>query len=450
MRRAWPVVVALALAAIAGPAQAQTSGQIIAVGVPGGHVLSDTNIPIRVTGQMVVTFQGDAAAGCAAYGLCPYAGTIVASPSNGELTVATIRQGKRTRRAVGLFLGTGEAGVSTSAHVQRSTPGGESGMCADANVFPFFGSPGAVTIHGRAVTIRALAKGGSLLRTRCAGPLDGDLAGVSPAATVSLGRALHGRETIDLSGTRTFAVHGFAGTVSSTLVFKLGKPATQQPSSVSFPPGIKTQRTRIVTERLRGTRLTGGLSAAVSGTADPVVCGLLDTCGLTGSLALSESRRGVTAEVNAMGPASRPYRDFLTALGLARGGRSSGISVLMTVALFGRVQEQISQPGVTCTDTAAAGVVSAEIGIFGRSRGGAAIGPWRTRCPGPLFNLNNSLSGVVASLPAGALEHRQVTVRLRGTGSFSDDGYVVSVHGEESVDLRRGRVTSLLTTFPTS
>lgn len=141
MRRLWPVVVALALAAIAGPAQAQTSEQIISVGVPGGHVVSDTSIPIRLTGQMVVTFQGDAAAGCAAYGLCSYAGTIVARPTNGELAIATIRQGNRTRHAVELFLGTAQGGLATSARVQRSAPGGQGGTCADADTFPFLEAP---------------------------------------------------------------------------------------------------------------------------------------------------------------------------------------------------------------------------------------------------------------------------------------------------------------------
>jgi hypothetical protein len=42
--------------------------------------------------------------------------------------------------------------------------------------------------------------------------------------TRTLGATLHGETTISLAGTRSFASHGFAGTVSSTVGIHLGKP----------------------------------------------------------------------------------------------------------------------------------------------------------------------------------------------------------------------------------
>jgi hypothetical protein len=202
-----------------------------------------------------------------------------------------------------LLLITPESGPVTSARVQRSGPGGQGRTCADGQGFPLFGNTGSAVARGGALTIRVLAPGGTLLQTRCAGPLDGDLASVSPAVTVPLATALRGRMSLDLSGTRAFAVHGFAGTITSTLVLNLGMPSRQSSSSSSsFPPGVKPQRLRIVTERLSLVRVQGGLSAAVSGTADPIVCRLLDTCGLSGTLTLAPAAPDFNAEVIAQGP----------------------------------------------------------------------------------------------------------------------------------------------------
>ena len=313
-------------------------------------------------------------------------------------------------------------------------------------VHPFLTSALAV-VHGGSVAVRLLARGGSMLQTRCAGPLDGDLASVSPAVTISLGRLMHGRTSLNFSGTRAFAVHGFAGTISSTLVVALGRPSVQPASSgADFPPGISTQRTRIVTERLDPVRVAGGLSAAVRGASDPVECALLDTCGLSGTLTLIPQAREVTGNVLAMGPADRPYRDFLTAMGLARGGRSRGITVAVYVNVNGDVRAAISQAGASCVDTGATGGISAVVEPSGPSPG-AGFGPsWRTRCPGPL--LADKTTGVAASLPAGALTHRRFTIRLRSNGSLTDDGYFITPQGAISVLVRRGRVRSQVTTFP--
>jgi hypothetical protein len=368
-------------------------------------------------------------------------------PIGGTLTIATVRQRKRIGHLVTLFLGAGNTGYTTSARVQRAAPPGQSGTCADAQTSQF-GSNIESVATGDSITIRLLKTGGSLLQTRCAGPLDGDLAAVSPAVTVSLARALHGGTTLRLPATQTFSVHGFAGTISSTLVLKLGRPSRQPvTSNPNFPRGLKTQRTRIVTERLRVARVQGELSAAVRGTSDPDVCALLDTCGLSGTLTLGVATGSVTGQVVAMGPAGRPYRDFLTAMGLARNGRARGITVGVFLILAGRIQAEMSQAGATCTDTGGFGVVSAAVGISrpGAS-GGAFAGGWRSRCPGPLFGV--ALPGVAASVAPGAVGHRQFAIDVRGQGAAGDDGYVISPGGGVTAVMRRGSLTSQFETFP--
>jgi len=297
-------VVALAALASSPPVSAQNGGSsvvLFAFGVPAGaKLVSETNVPIRVAGQLTVAFHGDVATGCAAAGLCGYSGTIVFRPRSGDLAVETYRRHDRIGRQVFLSLRPGVGGyggATTVAEVQRAVTGQPAGLCADAQGQPFEGglSVGAsaapdggalATVRGAMLTIAVLQPGGTLMSTRCAGPLDGDLVGASPKATISLRAAVLGRTVVSLQDSNPFASHGFAGTVSSSLVLTLGKPS--RPSSgVTFPPGVKTERMRIVTERLSVARLSGQLSGTVQGATDPIVCRLLDSCGVSGTLGLS-------------------------------------------------------------------------------------------------------------------------------------------------------------------
>lgn len=450
LKRVWPVLLVLALAAVAGPAQAQSGLGLLLYGFTGGKVLSQTSLPAHASGELVVSFHGDATTGCATYGLCAYSGTILVRPSGGELAVVTFRRGGRIVHAAFLGLGPGATGYTTSARVQRSAAGSPVGTCADAESGFFSPVPIGQSRRG-SFTIRALAPGGSLLQTRCAGPLDGDLAGASPAVTLSLARALRGRTTLDLAGTRTFAAHGFAGTITSTLVVKLGQPSTASSSSgPSFPPGIKTERIRTVTEQLSLVRMNGGLTLAVRGSDDPIVCRLLDTCGLGGNLSLPPGTRDLSAQVLAQGPASRPYSDFLTALGVGRTGHAHGISVAVVVNWIGEVRAAVTQAGTSCTDVAQTGGGSVAIGsLSGVSGGyGAFAGSWRTRCPGP--DLQPASGGLKGSLAAGALGHHRFTVVVRPRGSFTDDGYLITPSGRISIVVRRGRITSQVFQQPVS
>ncbi len=446
MKRAWPLAVVLALTALAGPAQGQrleSTGVLFAFG--SGKVVAEASIPVQARGDLVVSYHGDTAAGCAAYGLCAYSGSIVVRPRTGEVDVVTIRQQRRLRHIVLFSLGAGAGpGYNPSARVQRSLPGEPATTCADAPGSVLGGLANAVT-HGRSVTIRLLEPGGSFLQTRCAGPLDGDLAAASPAVTIPIARLLRGRMSLALGGMRTFSVHGFSGTVSSTLTMKLDKPRSES-SSATPSPGGKPHRVRVVTEHLSLARISGELGAAVRGTSNPVVCAVLDTCGLTGTLSFRSVPHDASAEVVAFGSARRPYRDFLTALGLSRSGRAHGIMVSLQAVSSGDVRTSVSQPGGTCTDTATTGGVSFSSGS-GSGASGGFFGTWRTRCPGPILGLGAlALRG---SFDRAALGHTQFTIGLRSTGSFADDGYAVTPHGRLSILLRRGRITQQVVSEPT-
>lgn len=444
MRRAWMTLAVLVLLLLAGPAQAQIGSSVLLFGgAPGGKVLSQTDISARVQGDLVVTFHGDTAAGCAAQGVCPYSGTIVVRPRAGQVSVVTYRRHRRIGHFVFVGFGSPENGSTTSARVTRLVAGAPASTCADASGSLFPGVTPASS-HGGVVTFRLLGAGGSLLQTRCAGPLDRDLASVSPAATMSVARMLRGRTVLDLSGSRTFASHGFAGTIDSTLTLTLGKPHRQS-TNESFPPGIKTHRVRTVIEQLSLVGVRGGLRATVQGTGIPIVCSLLDSCGLRGTLSLTGPLREVSAQLIATGPARRPYADFLAALGLSRTGRARGIGVFGSVNWVQRVRASMSQAGSVCTDTALNGGISVPLG-FGGGEFGGFTGSWRTRCPGPLLSNAQPFLGV--PLDRSMLGHREFAIRLRGKGTSSDDGYEIDARGHLSLVLRRGRITQQISTQP--
>jgi hypothetical protein len=435
---AAPVLLALAPAA-----QGQSSVSVL-FGAPG-QVVSETSVPVRAEGEIVVAFHGDAAAGCAAVGLCPYSGTILVRPGSGALGLITYRQHGRIERQASLFLTPGPTQYSAAANVDRLIPGQPPGTCADTESNSF-GSPTA-SVHGGLVTVRMFDIHGDTLSTRCAGPLDGDLTGVGPTATIPLKRLLRGHTTVDLSGTDSFASHGFAGTVSSTVVLIFGKPAKNSNTQPKFPPGIKTTRVRTVSEQLTLTRMTGELTATVQGVANPLVCRLLDSCGLTGTIAFGQAR-DFNGTVLATGPADRPYGDFLAALGLSA-GNPHGISVGVSGDWAqGPATAKLAQSGATCTDSAPGGAMFMNL----TSGGGVLTGfagttSWRTRCPGPILNSQGNPL-LAASVPRDALRHRTFTIGLRPSRPVEDDGYTLTVQGHMSLTVRGGRITQHVITQP--
>ncbi len=411
----------------------------------GAKLVSETDLPVCVTGGITVTFAGAPTAGCAAHGLCAYAGTERWRPQGpGTVSISTFtRHGRRSVSAT-LLIG-GGPGATVRAAVQRSQPDGVTTACSDSNADAggFFMLP----VSGGRATIGLRRPQGSLLGSRCAGPLDADLAAALPARTVSLSRIRHGRTTVDLTGTAPFAADGLAGTVDSTIVLTLGRPRRGPASGTTTPPpGVR--RSRLVEVAYRVTHLGGSAVAAVSSAPVAAVCGPFDACGLGGSIDVApETAQHSSINLTATAPLRRPERDLLTALGVGRGGDPSGIAVVGAglVTVHGVVAADLTQGGGACRDRAALRQLEVVLAVRAhRLRlaispiGSQAGDPLRTRCPGPDLGSHPLTS---ASLPLSVLRHRSFTATLRG-GSFSDGPYRVTTQSTLTVTLRRARVTT--------
>jgi hypothetical protein len=452
MRRAVLLVIcSLALAAPA-TAQAQAGLSLLFLGVTPGKEISDIQFPASVAGEVSVSYHADPASGCAALGDCAYSGVVAWTPGGGSLDVTRTKWGHRVHIDGQLSLGeTGNgSGSLIAATVHRSIGARPEATCDDAQ-------SGLATISA---TVRrgelSFALSQVLAPTRCAGPLPSDLANAAPAATVPMSRLTAGNLRLDFRTQRSFTAHGLAGTLTSTVVVTLGRPRSQ-PVSPSFPPGIKTQRLRFVSEPLRLTAASGTLTASVTGTRNAELCVLLDTCGLAGTLSFSPKVVDSIGELVATGPAKRPYRDFLTALGLSSTGHSAGIEVngILTWDDSGTVAESLRQ-STSCTDRDSLGSGAASLQMIGRRLrvrylGGGALllggqTGLRTRCPGPLVAPGTELAA--GSVPRLRFRHRSLTVRLRATRAPSDQGYDMSLAGALTLRMRLGPLRQQIATFP--
>jgi hypothetical protein len=432
-------VVAAALLVPAAGAQNGGFTAFALFGPTGGQLVASRDLPVTMTGELVVSFAGDQASGCASRGLCDYRGTVIVKPVSGEMFVATVRRHGRLSHVVELAL----IDIGTAAQVSRS---GGAGRCAD------LGHPFAfpqLAVQGRNVQVALLQAGESLLATRCAGPLDADLAAAQPHLTVPLTELASGRRTLDLSGSTPFAANGLGGTVSSTIRIAIGKPAGS--TKVRFPRGIKFKLQRFVSERLsvKLLRAPGRIRPTFRGAADPDVCALLDSCGVTGALSATPSFSGATAELVALGSAKHPMREFVAAL---HGKRVPGITLEGGVQWGpqGTLTESLNAPGWNCQDTAplpGGGI------ILGPSRTGLTAAyfpdaPLRTRCPGPLLGPSAALA--TGHLARASLGHRSFVLAMKGIGTLSDDGYDVSIAAAFGIELRHGAVTQRVIRVPTS
>jgi hypothetical protein len=409
----------------------------------GGRLVSQTDMSVCATGRLTVTFAGDPATGCAAHGLCGYAGTETWQPQNGgDLALATFEQhGQRSTIATMIL---GFPGNSVLSAVQHAQATGTTTACSDQSQdgVGFFSLP----VSGARVSIGLRGAEEPLLGTRCAGPLDADVAGALPSRTVGLNRLRRGDATIDLTASGRFAAHGLAGTVRSTIVLVLGRPHRSSGSAgSSLPPGITRNRLAEVTYRV--TRLGGSAVAAVRSSAVAAGCGPFDACGLAGEITVAPGTiSGGSVSLIATAALRRPKRDLLAALGVANGGNPSGISVQGggDVPLHsGEVIADLTQGGSACREQTRL----RQAGIQLRQRAGRlqisvspavsqADDPLRTRCPGPHLSSHQLTS---TSLPLSALRQPTFTIALHG-GSFSDGPYRVRTHTTLTLTLHRAGI----------
>ncbi len=402
------------VAEVSTPSSCADSSQSLYGFGSSGRVISQTQVPVCVTGQVTVSFAGDPATGCAARGLCGYQGTESWRPQGpGDLGLLTFVQ--NGRRSIAPTLVIGAFGTPVVSSVTLSGPPGHAAAAGDCH--DRARAPGAfldLAVHAGRTEIGLGEPQEGVFGTRCAGPLSVDVAAALPRRSVTLAQLRHGHLHIDLSSSHPFAAGGFSGTVVSTVQLALGAARTQ-PEHVTSPPG--SQPTRLETVRYAVSASGRGAVAAVStaGTA----CGGLDACGLAGTISLAP-RFGASAGafLTASSVKERSVRDLLTALGVDTGGDTSGITVNGAGdASGGTVTAKLRQAGATCTDR----VELDQTGVLLRVRAGRlvisvdpettqAVDPLRTRCPGPALAGHTFSS---ASLPATILRQARFTVQLQ-------------------------------------
>jgi hypothetical protein len=434
MKKLSRLAVLLLAAVLPSLAYAQGSSQFTFGAVGGAQIVSVTTLPASGSGELVVSFHGDPATGCARRGVCGYAGTIVLRPGDTTMAVLTARDRRRTTYQVSFLPEFGDQATLTLAHVERSSAGELVGLCADAAQPNSL--PGSTSIGGL-VTLALVQRHSSILSTRCAGPIDGDVASAAPSALVPVKTLLRGHLVLGLSGTRDFAASGFAGTVSSTAAIHVGAPRRQAGNGSTT---ANVRRIRDVTETLSVVRQSGQFVAHVRGDGDRALCQPLDSCGISGTIAIDPSFVGAQATLTATAPATRPYSDLLAALGLSPRGDPRGIEVYgsVTSPQAGSVTADLTQSGSCIDSVPLEDSTIAVIGLGGASDATFIAQSLRTRCPGPSPSPGPL---ALAGFGRAVLERPEFTLTLQPQPSFSDDGYTGSMRGSVSVVLRRGRVS---------
>jgi hypothetical protein len=196
--------------ALGGVAEAKIGQRHYAVGVSAATLTLD--------------FHGDQATGCAQHGLCDTSGTITATFAAGHAGFAGLET----------FFDTLTGTVLTPDRITGEsvirTPGAPD--CTDSTQAGFVMFSAAMRKHGAwavgydSSAFDALSHGGEfnvgssggddVFASRCAGPEATDYAAALPLVRLPRQTLLHKRFTVDLSGVRSFAAGGFAGTLTAT------------------------------------------------------------------------------------------------------------------------------------------------------------------------------------------------------------------------------------------
>jgi hypothetical protein len=406
------------------------------------RIVSQRDAPVCVDGSVTVRFHGSRGAGCVAHGLCGYAGTDVWHLEGGDLTLAVVE--RHGHRALDTVYATDDA--RPVAQVTRLVGGHVRGTCRDRG---FTGELEArlQPVHAGQVSFRPARAGVDRSPSRCAGPVDTDLP-MMPATQLPLAAVMRDGAETHVDAQPSFVRGGFAGTIAEHLSITIGRP------DHSFSGGHAPYRgpaVRIVTVSFRIAASTG--SIAVSWSHPPAGCALLDACGLRGAERVrlrSSAARSRALTLAAEGPAGRPQRDFLAALGLIGTGNPLGIEVVggqLGGTALG-IQDATAQSGAVCRETAdtqgsvlvdaAAGHLTLSLRPLAFDPLVAASGdPLRTSCPGPELDSHPLAS---LRLPPGALAAGRTTLAFTRPIGFDDHGYEVRLAPHLTVRLTRTRI----------
>ena len=443
-----PAIAAIFLCGLLAPATAPA------------EVLRATLIPVTIEGGVDVQFQSAGAGAC--QGMC-LSGAVTWSPGReAALSVYEERRGRDIELEGYLFSLGGDlfetAGPRTAARVSRAPGTGAPSLCSD--VRSHFVSSLDFSAGERSRLLARFTGSelefGSLLHTRCGGPLDADAAAALPARPVELDTLLRGGTTIHLSGERPFAARGLTGVVRSSVKLKLGKPAA--PFERLRDPGAAESRERerpSLTASYRLERVAGDIVTNYGGTNERLLCAPLGACGVSGALRVRPLASSGTATFTAVASSRRATRRQLrSALGLIGGRRVKGITIFGQAEWTGgtgSVTGSFSAGGQTCTDTVSLPHDYLTFS-FGRRRVFASYGraspygadPFANRCPGPaLADLTHDHPLATGAVPLRAFRNRRVAFTLHARRPFESEPYRGQTSGELTVLLRRKRVGRL-------
>lgn len=427
---------------VAAPASAQEIGPLELFAADPNDVLAAREMPLAISGELTVEFRGDPAAGCAVTGVCGIEGAVTWTPARqGELYVA-----KLARRRLVVALQPDDMSRA-SAQVTRRHADGSVRRCSDVRLAESAAVAGTRPNRGLQITLPGttpLSAFTDALTTRCAGPLQTDLAGALPAARLDPAALRRGRATLDLGGRRPFSGHGFVGAAHSTIAVRIGRAKRQRTRERGNGSRVRTMTVRYAIESV-----DGALTTTFAGSADPALCAPLDACGASGTVtAVPSPSPAGAATITAVAEGRRPWRDLRAALGLSRRGRSNGVQLLGSATWEGgTAAANVRVDGAPpCTDRVelSAGILTLT-GQRGRVGFDYANLPdvLRTRCPGPRgLDIASERGAWVAAgtIGARALGARRPILRLTRGTSFDVDGYAGRTEADLRIRLRRTSV----------
>jgi hypothetical protein len=448
------LVAVATLAASVAAAGAANSGLVGAAKQPS--LVRAVTIPVIVEGSVEVDFKSSPAAGCERR--CNLSGSVTWNPTGrADLAVSEYRRHGASQLEASLFFfgGLGQDAPRTTSHVIRDGVA-PAGVCSDARLNPLtfldFSVGSGSRVQARLVTGRP--DDANLFRSRCGGPLERDLVEALPS--VPLGRALlmTGGTTVDLTGTRPFAGHGFAGAVRSSVKLRLGQAReelSQAQLGAPLRPSPAAPRTVIAVYDVEA--VTGSVVTGFTGGAERSLCDPLDVCGASGTVRVSPSVSVGRATFVAYGPANRVSGgDLRAALGLRPGPvprsvNASGIADWSTDG--GTVEESFADgDGATCNDAVplGEGFMTFYVGprrVFASYGRGSGSGPdlLRTHCPGPsILDAAQNRPLATGNVPRQAFRKRRVAITLARGRTFESEPYAGETRPALQIVLRRVRV----------
>ena len=397
---------------------------------------------LSVSGRVTVSWHGDPARGCAAAGLCGYAGAVTLRPDDGDYDFVVNGRGRLSEGIGDLYAFL----HSPVVRVRRTDGGGDEGGCVDTTS----GSSFELTpsrAGGRRVRVGLVGVG--LSSGRCAGP---SLAGVVtrlPRRTRTISDLTRGGAQLDFSRTFSYSVGRFSGTVRSTLRIRLERSTPDTSFAPGYAPPHPRRLKRVVHVRAvyRVSDFTGSLTTQFTGLTD-APCADFDACGVSGSSRWAVAGRRGTFVVEGDALARRRDRGLRGAL---RAIRRRGAYVNGDAELyrnFGTTTADVSRAGgAPCHDTA--GVASPGLFAFRSGNrfvlelGGEEADPasgdlLRAGCPGPRdADAIGSSPAATGSIPVTAIGRRLLQVRLRRSKSFAGRAYSGSSAADFALGLRR-------------